>query len=70
MTRKDYRVLATALGLAGTNMGDQTWEATLNIVALSLSNNYPNFNRVMFEEAANTTRAFSYCPQLLAEVNL
>jgi hypothetical protein len=56
MTRKDYKVLATALGVAGKNMEDGTWEATLDIVARSLRRNYPNFDRVRFEAAANMTR--------------
>ena len=56
MTRKDYKVLATALGVAGKGMGDSMWEATLDIMARSLSRTYPHFNRVMFEAAANLTR--------------
>jgi len=68
MTRKDYKVLATALGVAGKGMGDWTWEATLDIVARSLRNNYPNFDRVRFEAAANLTRTMP--AELLAKVGI
>ena len=68
MTRKDYKVLATALGVAGKGMGDSTWEATLDVIARSLRNNYPNFDRVRFEAAANYTRAMPW--ELLAKVGI
>lgn len=68
MTRKDYRVLAIALGVAGKNMDDATWEATLDIMARSLRSNYPNFDRVRFEAAANLTRTMP--AELLATVDI
>ena len=68
MTRKEYKVLATALGVAGKGMGDSTWEATLDVIARSLRNNYPNFDRVIFEAAANYTRAMPW--ELLAKVGI
>jgi len=75
MTRKDYKVLATALGVAGKGMGDSTWEATLDIMCRSLEAKskdgfryYPNFNRVIFEAAANLTRTMP--AELLAKVGI
>ena len=68
MTREDYKVLATALGVAGKGMGDSMWEATLDIMARSLSRTYPHFNRVMFEAAANLTRTMP--AELLAKVGI
>lgn len=56
MTRKDYRILATALGTAGKMLGQTAWEATLDIMCRALGNNYANFDRVKFEDAANLTR--------------
>ena len=68
MTRKDYKVLATALGVAGKNMEDATWEATLDIMCRSLLSNYPPFDRVRFEAAANMTRTMP--AELLAKVGI
>ena len=56
MTRKDYVILASALGVSGKNMSNAIWEATLDIICRSLSMNYANFNRVRFESAANFDR--------------
>ena len=54
MTRKDYIVIAKALGIAGKNKEGASFEQTLNIMARSL--NYGNFDRVRFEAAANFHR--------------
>ncbi len=56
MTRKDYRILAGALGVAGKNMDDATWMATIDIMIRSLRKNYANFDGLRFEAAANLTR--------------
>lgn len=75
MTRKDYKFLASALGVAGKNMSDATWEATLDIMCRSLAAEskdgfryYPNFDRVIFEAAANMTRTMP--AELLAKVGI
>ena len=56
MTRKDYIVIAKALGIAGKNMEGACWEQTLDIMARSLNASYGNFDRVRFEAAANFNR--------------
>lgn len=67
MTRKDFRVLADALGVAGKNMDDMTFMMTVDIVARALRCNYPNFDAVRFEAAANVWRTLGYCPGSLRE---
>lgn len=56
MTRKDYKILADALGEAGKGMGDRTWEATRATITNALAVTYANFDAYEFSWAADNAR--------------
>ncbi len=56
MNVQNYIIPAVALGIAGKNMDDATWMATIDITIRSLRKHYANFDGLRFEAAANLAR--------------
>lgn len=56
MTRKDYQTLATALGVAGRGMGDDTWRGTVLTICQHLKADNIRFSAAIFCEWAGDVR--------------
>ena len=56
MSRKDYQLLATTLGMAGRGMSDNTWSATLQRFVLALEADNTRFVSSTFIDWAREVR--------------